>query len=135
MAKKKLTTIYTTNSGGSGLVQTDDLSTIFDLRAAVSGVPIARGGRRVSMDEIRAEGYDGSECYDTWHGFLGLRSGLPVYVAAKCGYESMFWILRALGIKDAIKLDGGGSFVLHNGGEIISTSDNRRINNCGMWEG
>lgn len=134
VAKKKLTTIYTTNAGECGMVQMDDISTIFDLRAAISGIPIARGGQQVSMDEIRAEGYDGSELYDTWHGFLGLRDGIPVYVAAKCGHESMFWILRALGIKDAIKLDGGGSFILHNGEEIISTSEDRRINNCGMWE-
>lgn len=135
VAKKKLTTIYTTNAGGCGMVRTDDLSTILDLRTAISGIPIARGGRQVTMDEIKAEGYDGSELYETWHGFLGLRGGIPVYVAAKCGYESMFWILRALGITDAIKLDGGGSFVLHNGVEIVGTNENRRINNCGMWEG
>lgn len=135
VAKKKLTTIITHNDNSVEMVQTDDLSTIFDLRAAVSGIPIARGGQQVTMDEIKAEGYDGSELYDTWHGFLGLRDGIPVYVAAKCGYGSMFWILRALGIKDAIKLDGGGSFILHNGEEIISTAENRRINNCGMWEG
>ena len=135
VAKKKLTTIYTTNAGGCGMVQTDDLTTISDLRAAVSGIPIARGGQQVSMEEIHAEGYDGSELYDTRHGFLGLRGGIPVYAAAKCEYGSMFWILRALGIGDAIKLDGGGSFILHNGVEIAGTSENRRVNNCGMWEG
>ena len=135
VAKKKLTTIYTTNAGGCGMVQTDDLSTISDLRAAVSGIPIARGGQQVSMDEIKAEGYFGNECYWTWHGFLGIRSGQLVYVAANCEYGSMFWILRALGIGDAIKLDGGGSFILHNGYEIAGTDENPRINNCGMWEG
>lgn len=135
VAKKKLTTIYTSNAGGCGIVQTDDLSTIKDLRAAISGIPIARGGRQATMEEIQAEGYDGSELYETWHGFLGLRGGIPVYVAAKCVYDSMFWILRALGIKDAIKLDGGGSFILHNGKEIAGTSENRRINSVGMWEG
>ena len=135
VAKKKLTTIYTTNAGGCGMVQTDDLSAIPDLRAAVSGIPIARGGQQVNMDEIKAEGYDGSELYDTWHGFLGLRENYLVYAAAKCDYWQMFWILRALGVKDAIKLDGGGSFILHNGYEIAGTSENRRINNCGMWEG
>ena len=135
VAKKKLTTLYTTNAGGCGMVQTDDLSTILDLRAAISGVPIARGGRQVTLEEIKAEGYDGSELYDTWHGFLGLRDGAPIYVAAKCEFGQMYWILRALGVKDAIKLDGGGSFVLHNGVEIAGTSENRRVNNCGMWEG
>ena len=135
VAKKKLTTIYTTNAGGCGMVQTDDLATIPDLRAAISGIPIARGGQQVSMDEIKAEGYDGSELYDTWHGFLGLRENYLVYAAAKCDYWQMFWILRALGVKDAVKLDGGGSFILHNGYEIAGTSEECRINNCGMWEG
>ncbi len=65
----------------------------------------------------------------------GLRDVIPVYVAAKCGYGSMFWILRALGITDAIKLDGGGSFILRNENFAVSTPENRRIHNVGIWEG
>ena len=44
----------------------------------------------------------------------------------------MFWILRALGITDAIKLDGGGSFILHNGWEIVGTNENRELIIAGM---
>ena len=74
------------------MVRTDDLSTILDLRAAISGIPIAT--RRPAGDDGRnqAEGYDGSESC-TRRGkmdFLGLRGGIPVYVAAKCGYRVCF---------------------------------------------
>ena len=133
VAGKQLTTLCVKTDGSCGMVKTDDLSAIDGLKTAISGIPIARDGHQVTMEEIKQEGYFGSECYDTWHGFLGLRDGGVVYVAAKCDYSQMFWILRALGIRDAIKLDGGGSFILHNGTEIVSTSENRRINNAGMW--
>ena len=130
----KLTTIYTTTDGRAAICQTDRLSTIDGLWCAVSGIPIIRGGVRVTMDEIKQEGYFGSELYDTWHGFLGLRHEKLVYVAAKCGFGQMCWMLVALGIYDAIKLDGGGSFILHDGNTIIQTSENRRIHNVGMWQ-
>ena len=133
LSSHKLTTIYTTTDGKAAICQTDRLSTIDGLRCAVSGIPIIRGGVRVTMDEIKQEGYFGSELYDTWHGFLGLRHEKLVYVAAKCGFSQMCWLLVALGIYDAIKLDGGGSFILHDGNTIIQTSENRRIHNVGMW--
>ena len=133
VAGRKLTTIYTTADGGCGLVKTDDLSGIAGLKCAVSGVPVIVGGKQVSMEEVKAEGYDGSELYETWHGFLGLRHGKLVYVAARCDWGQMCWILVALGIYDAVKLDGGGSFILHNGRELEGTAENRRINNVGMW--
>ena len=100
---------------------------------AVSGIPIIKNAQRITLDEIKQEGYFGNELYDTWHGFLGIRHGKLVYVAMKCDFGSMVWNLVALGIYDAIKLDGGGSFILHNGKEVIGTSENRRINNVGVW--
>ncbi|MGN1060049.1 MAG: hypothetical protein ACI4QW_06420, partial [Clostridia bacterium] len=81
-----------------------------------------------------AEGYFGNETYDTWHGFLGIRGGNLVYVAMKCGFSAMCWSLAALGIHDAIKLDGGGSFILRNGRELAGTGENRRIHNVGVWQ-
>ena len=71
----------------------------------------------------------------TWHGFLGYRGSDLVYVGAQCDYGQMAWILIALGIRNAIKLDGGGSYILHNGRTIKATNENRRINNVGMWHG
>jgi len=115
------------------VMKTDTLENIPGLRTAISGIPIILGGKRVSYDEITAEGYFGNELYDTWHGFLGIRHGKLCYVAMKCGFEEMCWALVALGIYDAIKLDGGGSFILHDVKELEGTNENRRIHNVGVW--
>ena len=133
-SRDKLTTIYTTNDGTCGLTKTDDLTTVSGLKTAVSGIPVIVGGKYVPMEDIKAEGYFGDELYNTWHGFLGIRHGKLVYVAMKCGFDAMCWALVALGIYDAVKLDGGGSFILKNGKELEGTAENRRINNVGGWK-
>ena len=134
LTQKALTTIYTTNDGECGILKTDNLSVIKDLKAAVSGIPIIVGGKYVPYDKITAEGYFGNELYDTWHGFLGIRNGKLVYVAMKCDFNDMCWALVALGIYDAIKLDGGGSFVLKDGRFLECTNDVRKIHNVGVWK-
>ena len=133
VAKKQLTTLVVTTDGKAEIIRTDRLDNITSLKDAVSGIPISARGRQVSKEDIIKEGYDGSELYHTWHGFLGLREDKIVYAAAKCDYEQMHWIMAALGMRDAIKLDGGGSFILHNDADLASTDENRRINNIGMW--
>ena len=139
LAGHELTTIYTAVRGTGknticSITKTDDLSSIPDLKTAISGIPIIVGGKYVGIDKIKAEGYFGDELYDTWHGFLGIRHGKLCYVAMKCGFDEMCWTLVALGIYDAIKLDGGGSFILKNGKILESTSENRRIHNVGVWK-
>lgn len=138
LAGHKLTTIYTAERGVSKhtscfVTQTDDISQISGIKTAISGIPIISGGKQVSMEEIKAEGYFGSELYDAWHGFLGIRQDKLCYVAAKCAYSQMCWIMVALGIYDAIKLDGGGSFILKNGEVLKETDENRRIHNIGIF--
>jgi N-acetylmuramoyl-L-alanine amidase len=133
VAGKTLTTVYTTAGGRCGIIHTDDMTALPEIKYAVSGIPIIVGGKYVDLDKIKAEGYFGDELYDTWHGFLGLRHNKLVYVAVKCGFDAMCWALVALGIYDAVKLDGGGSFILKNGREIVGTGENRRINNVGVW--
>jgi N-acetylmuramoyl-L-alanine amidase len=134
VAGKPLTTLYVKNDGSFGISKMDMLEGK-DIKTAISGIPIVINGRQIPMEEIKAEGYDGSELYNTWHGFLGYRGNDLVYVGAQCDYGQMVWILIALGIRNAIKLDGGGSYILHNGVTIKATSENRRINNVGMWHG
>ncbi len=133
VAKKKLTTIYTTKDGKCGIIKTDNLSEIKNLNNAVSGIPIIVNAREVKDGDVKAEGYSGGETREEWHGFLGIRHNKLVYVAMKCGFSKMCWALVGLGIYDAIKLDGGGSFILKNGEIIKSTSENRRIHNIGIW--
>ena len=133
LSKKKLTTIYTKTDGTCGITKTDSLESIPNLKNAISGIPIIVGGYKVNMDAIKEEGYFGNECYNTWHGFLGIRHNKLVYVAMNCAFEQMCWALVALGIYDAIKLDGGGSFIMKNGTRQKYTSENRRINNIILW--
>lgn len=132
-AGHKLTTIYTTKDGRCGITKTDDLTTIVGLQAAVSGVPITVNGKQITMSEIKSEGYFGSEVYDTWHGFLGIKNGNLVYVGMTCGFNDMHNKLMELGIKDAIKLDGGGSYVLKTPDVTVATEGNRKINNIGVF--
>ena len=132
-SKKKMTTIYTTKDGKCGIVKTDRLDSISGIKDAVSGIPIIVGGKKVSMADIKAEGYFGNELYNTWHGFLGIRHGKLVYVAMKCEFNEMCWTLVALGIYDAVKLDGGGSFILHDEKEMEGTGENRKIHSIGTW--
>lgn len=131
---RALTTIYTTYDGECGILKTDNLAAIKGLKAAVSGIPIIVGGKYIPYDKITAEGYFGNELYHTWHGFLGIRHNKLVYVAMECDFDAMCWALVALGIYDAIKLDGGGSFILKNDKELKGTSENRRIHNVGVWK-
>ena len=133
VAGKALTTIYTTANGGCGIVKTDRLDNIPKLKNAVSGIPVIVNGLYVPVEKIKEEGYAGTEMYDTWHGFLGIRRNKLVYVAMKCGFGDMCWALVALGIYDAIKLDGGGSFILHDCKELAGTTENRKIHNVGVW--
>lgn len=104
-----------------------------EVKYAVSGIPIIRRGYKVSLEEIKKEGYFGSELYDTWHGFLGVRGGKLVYVASKVNFANMAYLLEVFGISDGIKLDGGGSFICKSGAWETATSENRRINNVITW--
>ena len=131
---KSLSTIYTTSQGTCGMMKTNSPKKISGCKAAVSGIPIIHNGSKVTMGKIKEEGYFGSELYDTWHGFLGVRNDVLVYVAAKCTFEQMYPLMASLGIKNAIKLDGGGSFILKEGSVLQSTTGNRRINTIGIWK-
>ena len=134
-ARQELTTVVVYNNDTVEMLKTSDIENIQNVKYAISGIPIIRNGYKVSMDEIKAEGYFGNECYWTWHGFLGVRHGKLVYVASETDFDMMPYLMEVLGITDAIKLDGGGSFILHNGKFEIATGENRRINNIITWEG
>ena len=134
-AGKKLTTLVVYNDNKAEFLVTDSVSDIPDVKYAISGIPIIKNGYRVSMEDIKKEGYFGNELYDTWHGFLGIRDSRIVYVAAKLDFELMVYLLEVLGIKYAIKLDGGGSFILNNDKFEVATEENRKIDNILVWRG
>lgn len=132
LAGKNLTTIIVHNNNSIEMKQVKDISKEPNVKYAISGIPILSKGRTV-MSRIEDEGYFGNEMYDTWHNFLGIREGNLVLVAAKCGRGLMPYLMEVMGMSNCIKLDGGGSFILHSGDLTVKTSENRRIHNIITW--
>ena len=103
---------------------------------AIAGVPVLRQGKAVSWSEARAQGWEASSLYATWHIFAGYgqdRSKITV-AALKTTTGNLISSgegakkLAALGLREAIKLDGGGSTILRAGGNTpVCTAGNRRI--------
>ena len=103
---------------------------------AIAGVPVLRQGKAVSWAEARAQGWEASSLYATWHIFAGYgkdKSRVTV-VALKTTTGNLISSgegakkLAARGLTDAIKLDGGGSTILKVGGKTpVSTAGNRRL--------
>ena len=103
---------------------------------AISGVPVLRHGAQVKHQAVKAQGWGESSLYATYHIFVGIKeSGASaVYVM---GMKTTTWNLirsgeaarkfRALGFRDVLKLDGGGSFYFNAAGNTLATGENRRI--------
>lgn len=103
---------------------------------AIAGVPVLRQGKAVSWAAAKAQVWDASSLYATWHIFAGygqdrskitvaaLRTTTGNLIASGEGAKK----LAALGLREAIKLDGGGSTILRVGGKTpVCTAGNRRI--------
>ena len=103
---------------------------------AIAGVPVLRQGKAVSWATAKAQGWEASSLYATWHIFAGYgqdRNKITV-VALKTTTGNLISSgegakkLLALGLREAIKLDGGGSTILRAGGKTpVCTAGNRRI--------
>lgn len=112
---------------------------------AIGGIPIMRSGQDVKFATyVKGQGWDASSLYATWHIFIGLKSksATTIYVMAmKTTTSNMILTaeaykkFKALGFYDVIKLDGGGSTHMKtNNKAIVSTLENRRINNIIVFE-
>lgn len=111
---------------------------------AISGVPIMRNGADVTFATyVRGQGWDASTLYGTWHVFVGLKGDGKIYVmgmktttANMITSAEAYKKFKALGFKDVIKLDGGGSFYMKADGKVLqSTSENRQINTVIVIDG
>ena len=128
---KALSTLCIYNNYTTKISKIVNIDNIDGLRYAISGMPILKNGKAVSLSDIKYEGYSCKNLHNTWHGFLGLRhDGQLVYIAAKCEYKDMANILIKHNLVNAIKIDGGGSFIYKNeDGDIVATFGNRKIHN------
>lgn len=103
---------------------------------AIAGVPVLRNGKAVSWATARAQGWEASSLYATWHIFAGYGKDRSKILVAAIKTTTGNLIssgegakkLAALGMTDGIKLDGGGSTILTVSGKTpVSTAGNRRI--------
>lgn len=133
VAKKNLTTLIIHDYNFPEMKQVSDISKETGVKFAVSGIPILKGGYAVPMSNVKGEGYDGSELYNTWHTFLGIRDSKIILVGAKCTQAQMPYLMEVLGLNDSIKLDGGGSWIIHSMDLTKKTTKNRRIHNVITW--
>lgn len=117
-----------------------DIKEIMDLPDcdyAIAGIPVMRGGKDVKFAvDVKNQGWDASSLRATWHTFVALKSdhskiyviGMRTYTSNTITSAEAFKKLKKLDFEDVIKLDGGGSFILNVGGNVVaSTSENRRI--------
>ena len=146
LARKKLTTLCVHDNGDTQIVKTDRLDDLIGLRCAISGLPVLINGKEVSLSKnIKAEGYFGSELYDTFHVFATIQDGEIWLIGTKTGHANqvtsttvMANMLKRLGCTGTvIKLDGGGSYFIRLRDSeakklgvpaYMGTGENRRIN-------
>lgn len=132
LSGKALTTLIVHKDNSLEMKRVWDISKELDVKYAISGIPILRDGWN-KIHQFSEEGYFGNEMYTTWHNFIGIRDDDIVLVGARLGRDLMPYLIEVLGIKDCIKLDGGGSHILHSGDLTVKTSENRRIHNIITW--
>lgn len=133
LSGKDLTTLVI-SGGRANMMELRHASELCDY--AISGIPVIRDGRAASYREARAQGWDGSPLYATQHIFVGLKGkdASSVYVLAMktssinlLSSKEAYRKFTAMGMRDVIKLDGGGSFYLNAAGNELATSENRRV--------
>lgn len=104
---------------------------------AISGVPVLRHGEDCKWSGyVSKQGWLESNVRATWHTFVGVKDDpCKVSVAAmKTTTPNMvlsaeaYNAFKALGFRDVIKVDGGGSFYMDADGQRTETAENRRIN-------
>lgn len=131
---KAMTSLYVNN----GKARITELKSLPDAAYAIGGVPVMRNGEDVKFATfVKNQGWDASVLYATYHVFVGLKSdnadtiyimGMKTTTSNLIYSAEAFKKFKAMGFRDVIKLDGGGSYYLNVNGKVKSTSENRQIN-------
>jgi len=107
-------------------------------RYAVSGVPVLRDGKDCKWGAyVTKQGWSSGTVRAEWHTFVGIKDDPgTVYVAVMETTSSnmvkkseAYKYFKALGFRDVLKLDGGGSVWFRKGGKTTTSGGARRINN------
>ena len=127
-----------------GRASIKDLAALPPCDYAISGIPVMCDGKDIKFDPyVIGQGWEASSLYATWHTFIGLKEddkiiyvmGMKTTTGNMIRSAEAFKKFKALGMRDVIKLDGGGSFIMNVGGKnVASTLENRRINTIITFE-
>lgn len=103
----------------------------------VAGIPVMKNGQDVKWKTyVSKQGWTGGELYGTYHIFAGLKNGTDtIYLMSWKTTSSnliysgeAFRKFSAMGFRDVIKLDGGGSEIMKYNNVIKhATAENRQI--------
>lgn len=141
MHGKAVTTLVLKN-GRASVVDLTHAPELGECDYAVSCIPIMRDGKDVKWKTyVSPQGWGADSLRATLHPFIGIKEDPSiVYIMA---WESKsdnliysaeaFEVFSAMGFRDVIKLDGGGSTILVDGGREQATVGNRRINSILTW--
>lgn len=134
----KLQTALIIKDGRASIAEIKSVPT--DCDYAIAGVPIMRNGADVPFyGFVTSQGWDASTVYATWHIFVGLKDdnastlyimGMKTKTANMIRSSEAYKVFKAMGFKNVMKLDGGGSYIMNYGGKVVSNcGTNRQINN------
>lgn len=127
-----LSTIWVTKDNIVGFGKTPPAN----VRDAVSGLPLLADGRRFTLKEAIAQGWDTSPLYATTHALLGLGGDGNIHYfvftsllsGAAASWKEIQDTAAQLGMRYALLLDGGGSTILDvDGVNKIASAGNRQL--------
>ena len=128
---KAVTTVYTMADDPNTIHVGEIVNLPHGVGYAVSGIPIIRDGKAVTLDQIKAQGWDTSPFRATWHTVLAVEDNKVHVIPWQSHSTNLVTSGEAAkafsAYRDVIKLDGGGSFMYRCGGEELATEENRVI--------
>lgn len=138
----KLQTALIIKDGRASIAEIKSVPT--DCDYAIAGVPIMRDGADVPFHGfVTSQGWAASTVYATWHIFVGLKDdastlyimGMKTKTANMIRSSETYKVFKAMGFKNVMKLDGGGSYIMNYDGKVVSSyGTNRQINNVITFE-
>lgn len=130
---KAISTLYI-QDGKARIAETAELE---QSDYAVSGVPIIRNGKASTITDATAQGWTSGSLYATQHIFVGIKEAADTLYIMHLTTKTVNLVsskeaaakFLAMGFKDVIKLDGGGSTRWQFDGTVQKNIVDRQIHN------
>lgn len=136
-ANKQVSTLIIAKNNKVAVRELDAIP--FNVKYAVSGVPIIRNGQDVSWKNFACkQGWDGSVMYATYRNWIGIKNNMIYVISGKTSTSNylatseFYEKIKDIGLTDCIAVDGGGSYFLKVNGQFVAKYGERQINNIGV---